>query len=263
MRQKTIVLFLVLMSSLLLAIDSFAETIYLKNGKTIEGQITKRNDTFIRVGGFKEFAGSIVFFNKEIDKIDNKKTDNFVEITSLLSKEELLNRSFYVLLLSSEQIGKNYKSAQPFFSLVIPNNTSRAWSFFRLNAPGGKFYIVDEKIFLEPTKGHPRIDCLPQPIPPEFINKTPEEIFQEISASYKNHADVGVNIINNGSPVADISNFKAFERIEEIISQERKWHTVVIFIDKYFLVFLLNSKIADFDQDDKDFINIVKTLAVK
>ena len=106
--QKRVPIISVLLICLCLPIFTFAETIGLKSGKTVEGKLIEKTDKYIKI----DFQGvPLTYFFDEIESIDAKK------------------------------IGYPDKNEcnLPFF-IEIP----RAWYFF--NAPGGQYIFSREQI---------------------------------------------------------------------------------------------------------------------
>lgn len=269
MQLRNTALFIVLSGCFLFTVNSSAETILLKNGEIINAKVLRKNNEYTTVL-FDSSSGSLVaiYFNYEIQSVESNKAVNqgsqgYNNPPPAIT-DELLNRRFYVWLLASDKEQGCYKNERPQFSLCLPDGLTRNWVFYKPKDPTAQGYvsITDDEIFSKIKTAHPRIDVMANEIPQSEMGKGAAELFKEICASYAS-GGADIKIINNGSQLADINGFKAFERVDELISQDRRRHAVFIFFGNYFLAAKLDTKTTDFDKDDADFLSIVSSFSAK
>jgi len=168
-----------------------------------------------------------------------------------------------VLATGQKRYGK-YENREPSFSLDIAKDAHSGWYFVVFNEPRAPFYIVSDATF---KKNLPFISSMVSVVPADKLTENKEKIFKEVAAENEQWekntwAKENINFINNGSPLA-LNGFAAFERVLEIPNQNIKYHFVYIFLDKFLLQLGLNTTIEDYLQDDKDFMNIIRTLTAK
>lgn len=111
---------IIIFSFFCIPIFSFAETIYLKSGKTVEGKILERNDKYIKI----DFYGvSLVYYLDEIKQIDNEVINESKESGNLAKKpsnldEQFLNRITNLIADSNDPL-ELHGAAALCFGLVL------------------------------------------------------------------------------------------------------------------------------------------------
>lgn len=140
-RKRFVILLLVL--SLYFPVLAFAETIYLKSGKTVEGEILEKTDKYIEI----DFQGvPLTYYFDEIESIDDE-TDTKESIKNILAKSENIGSIKY------EKISNTYSAND--FTKSTATLTSKVWQkipFAKIDiefGPGG-LTTLSKKIIVRP-----------------------------------------------------------------------------------------------------------------
>lgn len=165
-------------------------------------------------------------------------------------------------LATGEKREGSYKNERPNFSIEIPDGLRQRWHFVVFKEPRAPFYIVTEDTV---NSGMPFISSSIGHLPADSVGKSKEELFQTIAVAHeqweKEAWKEDYKIINKGTPFA-LSGLGGFERVVENPGGNTAVHIVYIFVDDQLLQFGLNTKTSEFEKDDKDFVSIIKTLAI-
>jgi hypothetical protein len=178
------------------------------------------------------------------------------------------NRRFKLteyLATGTKQSG-TYINKDPRFSLNIPGSSGKGWYFTVFNNdPQVPFYIANERITED--KPLPFISSMLTRLSQDNLAVPAEALFQQIALEHEKWEGQvlgkDIKIINKGSSF-NLNGLKAFERAIEVPRPDgnnSQFHEVCILIGGFLLQLGLNTDTLNFNQDEQDFMGIVKTLS--
>jgi hypothetical protein len=154
MKKKKLIIF-VLVTCLYFPISTFAETIGLKSGKTVEGKIIEKNDEYIKI----DFQGvSLTYYNDEIESIDGQSLSASGSLSTATSKPQGALGAIVVVSDSrdfiKEWVGASYSYAPHIKTIHEIERNQTFYGAVVVNGYGvdnqGKIDLTGDLMILEP-----------------------------------------------------------------------------------------------------------------
>lgn len=153
----------------------------------------------------------------------------------------------------------SFINERPPFSVSIPEPLQGHWYFVVSEEPSTPFYII------KPTTAElslPFVSSTVQSMSLRAVSFKPDDVFKIIAEdgeAWQRRRMPDLAVVNPGR-LFKVNGLPAYERVVESASQGLAAHVVYILCDDHLIELELNSRRAEFPDDDREFLKMVQTI---